>query len=380
VVLPAAEFLSLMKILLLSPYDAASHRVWREGLVRSFPEHEWVILSLPPRFFAWRTRGNPLSLAFGNRETLTGKYDLLIATSMTDLAELKGIVPALAVVPSVVYFHENQFAYPEQRARKEYQNYKFTNLYTALAADAVLFNSRYNRDTFLEGADSLLQIMPDHVPRGIVRSVAEKSRILPVPLEEGLFKEKTVKPSGPITIVWNHRWEHDKAPDRFFEALFKVRERKISFLVHVIGQRFKKQSDIFTQAREKLGEQVLSWGYVEDRRRYKDLLASSDVVVSTALHDFQGLAVLEGVAAGCRPLVPDRLAYPEFIPPGFRYPSLREDPCEEAAVLADRIGKLCVDPEGTRSGPIPDLECLSWNNMASKYREIIEGTVVVAGA
>jgi hypothetical protein len=42
-------------------------------------------------------------------------------------------------------------------------------------------------------------------------------------------------------------------------------------------------------------------------------------VVSTALHEFQGLSVLEASQAGCLPLVPDRLCYPEMYPADCRY-------------------------------------------------------------
>ncbi len=51
---------------------------------------------------------------------------------------------------------------------------------------------------------------------------------------------------------------------------------------------------------------------MENKREYQALLQQSNVVLSTALHDFQGIAVLEGVAAGCIPVVPNRLAYPEL--------------------------------------------------------------------
>ncbi len=101
-----------MKILLLSAYDALSHQYWRKGLVRAFPEYDWTVLTLPPRYFSWRLRGNSLTWAYSKREVLSAGYDLLICTSMTDLSALKGMVPALANVPVLCYFHENQFAYP----------------------------------------------------------------------------------------------------------------------------------------------------------------------------------------------------------------------------------------------------------------------------
>ena len=58
-----------LRILLLSGYDAASHRLWHENLARMMPEHEWTPLALAPRNFSWRLRGNALIFAFGERET-----------------------------------------------------------------------------------------------------------------------------------------------------------------------------------------------------------------------------------------------------------------------------------------------------------------------
>ncbi|MFT7132051.1 MAG: hypothetical protein ACI81O_000759 [Cyclobacteriaceae bacterium] len=42
---------------------------------------------------------------------------------------------------------------------------------------------------------------------------------------------------------------------------------------------------------------------------YLALLGRSHVVLSTAIHEFPGVAVLEAVAVGCLPVVPDALAY-----------------------------------------------------------------------
>jgi len=363
-----------MRILLLSAYDAPSHRQWREGLVHRLNDFQWTVLTLPPRNFAWRSRGNALTWAMGELKDLDKEFDLVLATSMTDLASLRGMAPSLARVRTIVYFHENQFAYPERAARKEYPNYKLTNLYTALSAHKVVFNSRHNKDTFLLGTRDFLKQMPDGVPAGVVEALERRTVVLPVPLEEAFFYDKPKRLSGPVRILWNHRWEHDKAPDRFFAALAQLMERDVPFFVHVLGQRFREVPPVFARARKRLGNRVRKWGFIEDEKRYRKILRTSDVVVSTALHDFQGLAVMEAVAAGCVPVVPDRLAYREFFPDECRFPSRPGEPEAESAELARRLLGFCDDPRGTRSIATPDLSRLSWAVLGSGYREIIEET------
>ena len=100
---------------MLSAYAAQSHVHWQRTLEKMFPTWQWQVLSLPPRHFSWRVRGNPLYWALAERPLLEQDYDLLVATSMVDLATLRGLVPALSRLPSIVYFHENQFDYPQHR-------------------------------------------------------------------------------------------------------------------------------------------------------------------------------------------------------------------------------------------------------------------------
>ena len=76
----------MKRILLLSAYDAMSHRLWRQALQNGLPEFHWTVLSLPPRHFAWRSLGNALS--WYDHPALAERYDLVMATSMTDLASL----------------------------------------------------------------------------------------------------------------------------------------------------------------------------------------------------------------------------------------------------------------------------------------------------
>ena len=81
-----------MRALLLSGYAAGSHRYWRNGLERMFPDWQWQVEELPARHFAWRVRGNPLHWSQGDDALEDPAADMLLATSMVDLATLRGLV------------------------------------------------------------------------------------------------------------------------------------------------------------------------------------------------------------------------------------------------------------------------------------------------
>ena len=376
-----------MKVLLLSPYDAASHRYWREGLVESFPEYDWTVMTLPPRYFNWRLRGNSLSWAFGGDCRFDADYDLLLTTSMTDLSALRGFRPSIARLPTIVYFHENQFAYPDSGRQFPSVEPKILNLYTALAADRLIFNSAYNRDTFLEGVTAMLKKLPDQVPHGLVERLSSISQVLPVPLRESAnvtvgkkqdFKSDISMGEKPFTLVWNHRWEYDKGPERLLGALLELRKTGFNFKIHIIGQQFRDIPPVFHEIRAKLGSAIGQWGFVESESEYHKILAESHVVLSTALHDFQGLAVLEAVARGCLPLVPNRLAYPEFIPAEFLYSSFEQDPGKDQQALIDCLKILIREHQSGRLPSAPDVSHLTWIRYKPSYQSVMEGTV--AGA
>ena len=70
----------------------------------------------------------------------------------------------------------------------------------------------------------------------------------------------------------------------------------------------------FVEARSRLEREIVQWGRVEEAADYASLLWEADVVVSTALHEFFGISVVEALYCGCYPVLPRRLSYPEMIP------------------------------------------------------------------
>jgi glycosyltransferase involved in cell wall biosynthesis len=331
------------RILLLSAYDAGSHRRWREQLVASQLDYHWDVLALPPRFFRWRIRGN--ALTWLNEPAFQRPCDLLIVTSMVDLASVKGFHPHLARTPSLLYMHENQFAYPDSGKQHASAEPRIVNLYSAIAADRVVFNSAWNRDSFLDGARGFLKKLPDGLPDGLIRALAEKSLVLPVPIEDCLFKPpaRTLRTDCPH-LLWNHRWEYDKGPDRLLMLLDGLADMGQDFRLSVVGEQFRNAPASFDQIRQRHADRILHWGFLPDREDYDRLLAAADIVVSTALHDFQGLSVLEAMASGCVALAPDRLAYPEYVPANQRYVSHENDPRAEALAAATTLKRLLEAP------------------------------------
>ncbi len=331
---------SAVRIVYIEPFEAGSHARFGRTLTARISA-DWHRLTLPGRHWKWRMRGSGVFFAHHGAAAFDPPPDLIVASSYLPLTDLLALRPALAAVPRILYFHENQLAFPLRGAPAERDNhFGFTQLVAARAATLCVFNSRHNRDSFLDAGARLLARLPDAVPPGWIDDIAARSRVLGVPLElpglydaedatgydigawnddsNGIYSSENESNAGPL-ILWNHRWEYDKAPEAFFEALFRLADRGVPFRVAVCGQRFRKAPPIFEAARARLADRVEHWGYLPDRAAYHRLLARCDLALSTAVHEFFGISMLEAAWFGARPLVPDRLSYPEIFPADYRY-------------------------------------------------------------
>ena len=359
-----------MRILLLSAYAAGSHRQWREVLGAMLPDYSFEVLELPARHFNWRVRGNALYWSMAERAVLEREYDLLLATSMVDLAALRGLVPPLARLPTIVYFHENQFAYPERSGQQGLVEAQVTSLYTALAADLLLFNSAYNRDSFLAGAAGLLEKLPDFVPPDVVEHLGVRSDVLPVPLKPVAATSERGRAAVP-RLQWLGRFEYDKGGELLAAILCELERAGLDYELAITGQQFRRTPEVFSRIQAEYGERIVQFGYIESRHEYLDQLARADIALSTAWQEFQGLAVMEAVQRGAIPVVPDRLAYTEIYPQSCRYASVRGDDASEARAAAQRIVATCAAlKDGT--AVMPDLAAYEVPALAPRYRSLFE--------
>jgi glycosyltransferase involved in cell wall biosynthesis len=308
-----------------------------------------------------------------NRNGDTGgaaPFDLIFASDFLNVAEFKGLAPEpIARLPVVTYFHENQLSYPLEPGQRRDPRYAFINLSTCLASREVWFNSAFHRDAWHGALKLLLAKMPDCVPEGLVDGLIAKSRVMPpgmnlAPLLPG--RKREMPPRPPLTILWNHRWEFDKNPEEFFDVLFFLAQEDVPFRLAVVGEATRKWPAVFEKARKTLADRLVRFGYIPDRAAYEEQVRRSDIVVSTAFHEFFGLPVVEAIAAGCFPLMPARLSYPEIIPKEwhetFFYSTQRELRVKLASLLKgkgpwDRAFKLAEHVERydwVRMGPVFD--------------------------
>ena len=281
-----------------------------------------------------------------------------------------------ASIPTVLYMHENQLTYPlpengrigpmrRQHGERD-QHYVFINFASMLAADVVLFNSTYHQESFLAALPNYLKHFPEYNELISIDLIAKKSQVLPVGINFDRLELEETPPLEDIPlIVWNQRWEYDKNPEGLFAALFQIAAEGIPFKLALCGQQYGKRPLIFETAIERLSDQLVHVGFA-DSAQYKSLLWQSDITISTAIHEFFGISVLEAVYCNTFPILPNRLSYPEIIPDEFHTSCLYEgesqlvDKLRWALTHRDEIRRVAM---GVKTA----VSKYNWQHIAPQY-------------
>ncbi len=307
--------MSSLNILSLQPFYGGSHRAFVDGWSKN-SRHKWTTFSLPDRHWKWRMRHSAIYFQDALKQTESNNcdWDLIVCTDMLNVAEFRGLMDSrLATIPIVVYFHENQFAYPQLSPQPRDLHFAFTNLTSALAATEVWFNSEFNRDSMVSEYSKVRKSWPDFRPKNLVEQLLDKSQIQRPGIDLPCLDARKPKSSDePLHLVWAARWEHDKNPEALFAALCQIDDR-MDYKLSILGKSFTNVPKAIEKIKSRFAHRIANWGFQSTQTSYFNILLGGDVFISTADHEFFGLAAAEGIAAGLYPLFPNRVAYPELL-------------------------------------------------------------------
>lgn len=354
-----------MNILYIEPYYSGSHKRWIDSY-QKYSEHSIEILTLPGSKWKWRMHGGAITLANLFMEE-NHNFDLILCSDFLNLPVFKSLcVEKINDIPIVMYFHENQLSYPWSPHDSDINlnrdlHYHYINYTSSLTSNFNLFNSNYHLNSYIDSLKKYLKKMPDFNNFKTIDLISKKSDVLYIGCDLNKFDQhKKIKKSKIPLILWNHRWEFDKNPETFFNALFKLKNNNIDFEVAVLGEQFKEYPEIFNKAKEVLKSNIVQFGFCESFDEYAQWLWKADILPVTSNQDFFGISIIEASYCQTYPLLPERLSYPEL----FNISNNPECFYKNENDFYLKLQELIVTPSNK---PEFNLNKYDWNNIYSIY-------------
>ncbi|RXM98649.1 Glycosyltransferase-like domain-containing protein 1 [Acipenser ruthenus] len=338
-------------------------------------------------------------------------WRVLFTSSVLNLAELAALRPDLATLKKILYFHENQLVYPVRKNQERDFQYGYNQVLSCLVADVVVFNSAFNMESFLTTIGTFMKLIPDYRPKDLEKIIRPKCQVLYFPInfpdvkrfftddKHSYFSEKTVveearnperclseNENSTLVKRLTKNSDSDQEPGSCKkisatcqevplnppgtpQELNRKEESESTVPYH---EEDKEQptfdpcgkTDIFTEARKDLDACVSHWGYISSKEEYFKALCEADVVVSTAKHEFFGVAMLEAVHCGCYPLCPNALVYPEIFAAEYLYSTPEQ--------LFKRLQNFCKRPDLVRKHHAKvDTDQFSWAALCREFRSLL---------
>ena len=319
---------SSLRVLYVESYGAGSHlRI--ANLLQQHSHHEIDIVRLARDH--WR------AISFlGHRAILDAIQaivdsppDLIIFSGPADLRQILSNLPACwKHVPSVAYFHESQWTYPGTDIDRI--PHLVSHIETVEIVDFVWFNSRFHQRTFLTSALDHRATTVRSLARSVLLDHWPKTQVVYPPVHVG---RHPVTRASNWTVAWSARWERDKRPDIMAAVIEHCLNSGMDIRLLILGcnaDTWRGDATLPDSVRAVIDPRsgLLS------RSAYEAGLASADIWLSTAEHEFYGVSAIEAAMLGATPVVPDGLAYNETLPSSLFYPG------GNITAAADRIASI----------------------------------------
>ena len=355
----------MANVLVLEPWYQGSHRSWIEGW-RSNSRHTIDVVNGSDS--GWRRSLITAPTRFADAINEAHRpIDALVASTPIDLATVLGLLDrSKRRPPTLLYMHESQIGYPPGPKGGQPYRAMIDDWNAITSADRVAVASRFH-------ADLLLARMPDFADGLVdgsgtkVKSILKNLHVLPVGVDDSGLHPITL--GGPIRVLWNHRWSHDKNPGEFVHAVTILAAEGYEFELYALGEVERGGEKAHGRLKSRLADRILLSG-PQTYDTYRQALRRSDLAISTARHEFFGLAIAEAITAGARPVVPDRLAYPEIVPDRFSSQFLYQ------RSLLESLRSTLALPRGEvhryRQETMEHISRFGWPTMAPKYDSLID--------
>lgn len=143
----------------------------------------------------------------------------------------------------------------------------------------------------MENINNIVKLLPDYRPKYLKQTIEKKCQVLHYPIVYPDIKICPVVNDNILHVIWPHRWEFDKGPEDFFKILYRLKEENIPFRLSILGERFKDVPQVFHDAKLDFQSEIVNYGFIDNKDDYYKVLKSGNVVVSTAKHEFFGVAL-----------------------------------------------------------------------------------------
>ena len=358
------------RVVLAVPWYGGSHRTWADGWVRHSRHHiELVTRSAA----AWRRRmvfsGAGLGRDVAALVDRQGPPAALIVSSLCDVGAVRlAAGRALDDVPVIAYRHESQFGIADRHGAQDDLAVLSAEWRSLLAADEVWFNSDAHRELVATSVPAWLRAHDEPAEAAEFERHLDASRVVPVGVDLsriGVDLRPTPPDDRPPLVLFNQRWDRDKAPGRVIAALDAASRAGADFRVALAGEVPPGAADVADGALRRLGDRVVHHGHAE-REAYLDLLHRADLVVSDADHEFFGIAPVEAIAAGARPIYPRRHNYPALVGDDPRY-------LHEGHDLVPRLLEALSEPRGVDTELATSVRRFDWRAVAPLMDDLVSG-------